>query len=78
MNPEHAVGAVVKLICDDLTDDEIAAMNLCIQLGTDPRQAMGYEKAKSLFTTLGHNGIPEAHQLTRDYMFAETVRRLKP
>ena len=61
MNTDHIVGAAVKLNCDQLTDAELAAMNICIQLGTDPRKVMGYEKAKPLFTT-----IPTPRQISSD------------
>ena len=66
------------LTCDLLSDDEIAAMNICIQLGTDPRGVIGYEKAKSLFTTRTADGIPQAHELTRQCMATITMNRLKP
>ena len=78
MNPEHAAGAVVMMICDELTDDEIAAMNICVQLGTDPRPVMGYEKAKALFTTEAGDGTPLAHDLTRQCMANATFARLRP
>lgn len=76
MNPEHAAGAVVKINCDLLNDDELAAMNICVQLGTDPRKAMGYEKAKPLFTSVTHDGIPQAHDLTKQCMASIVMDRL--
>ena len=76
MNPEHLVRAAIKTSCDKLTDDELAAMNLCAQLGTDPRQAMGWEKAKPLFTERTHEGIPQVHDLTRRCLAAEALENV--
>jgi len=76
MNTDQIVWATVKLNCDQLTDNELAAMNICVQLGTDPRQVMGYEKAKPLFTN-DLNGIPQAHNLTRQCMASIVMDRFK-
>ena len=75
MNPEHLVRAAIKTSCDKLTDDELAAMNLCAQLGTDPRQARGWEKAKPLFTETADD-VPRAHDLVKRCMAAEALDRL--
>ena len=75
MNPEHLVKAAIKTSCDKLTDDELAAMNLCAQLGTDPRQAWGWEKAKPIFTETV-DGIPQAHDLVKRCMASIAMDRL--
>lgn len=76
MNPEKLVGAAVKVSCDALADSELAAMNICAQLNTDPRQVMGWEKAKPLFTERTHDGTPQVHDLTRRCMASIVMDRL--
>ena len=75
MNPEHLVRAAIKVNCDKLTDDELLAMNLCAQLGMDPRQDWGWEKAKPLFTEIV-DGIPQVHDLTRRCMASIVLDQL--
>lgn len=56
--------AIVKLACEGLTDLELAAINNCGQVDWDPRDVLGYEKVKHLFTEGGgmrmHTDIKEA------------------
>jgi hypothetical protein len=72
MNPEEIVIAAASLVLEELTLDELAAMNSAAQLGTDPRGCNGWDKASSLFTIIAADGTPQAHQLVKD-AFAATV-----
>lgn len=57
------MAATVSLICDELTDPELAALNLVAQLGGSPYgRVFDYEKVKSLFTDT--NGT-EMHSETK-------------
>lgn len=42
--------ASVRMVARHLTTQEMAALFTAVSLGSDPRQVIGYEKAKSLFT----------------------------
>ena len=75
MDELQMVGSAVLLCTDKMTDAELAAMNLCIQWGSDPRPVMGYEKAGPLFTT-EVAGVPQAHELTKQAMAAIVMQRL--
>lgn len=45
------MAAVVATIANDLTDDELRALNLCAQLGTNPRgRIFDYDTVAPLFT----------------------------
>lgn len=51
----------VRLVTNQLTDDELVAINMAGLLGTNPVGVMGYEKARTLFTE--QNGT-RMHSLT--------------
>lgn len=40
----------VKMMCNQLTDEELNALCMVALMGNDPRHIIGYEKVKSLFT----------------------------
>lgn len=63
----------VQLICDKLDDYELAAMALCAVRGGDPREHVGWGRAKSLFSLTF--GTPEALPLVAQYMMREAVKR---
>lgn len=56
--------AVVALVCERLTDIELAAINNVAQVDWNPRMAVAYEKIKHLFTEGGgmrmHTDVKEA------------------
>lgn len=39
------IAALVKMVTEDWTDAELAGMNLCAQLGMDPRGRNAHDKA---------------------------------
>jgi hypothetical protein len=41
---------VVSLACENLTDEELIALNLAVALEIDPRNTLGYDKVSSLFS----------------------------
>jgi hypothetical protein len=60
MNDEQAV---VAMVAQDLTDEELAALNLCAQLDQNPHgRIFDYEKVSGLFTENGkmHTATKEA------------------
>ncbi|QBQ73167.1 hypothetical protein kac65v162_gp137 [Nodularia phage vB_NspS-kac65v162] len=74
MNPELAVAAVANLSISDLSDDELVALNLVIQLGNpDIKNVMGYEKVKTLFT---ENNGTRCHSLVEDAFSRAVLQRL--
>lgn len=76
MDPEYLVFAAAKLTIDELSDDELVTMNLCAQHGNDPRKCIGYEKAKSLFTSEDANGMPVMHEMVKDILAQVVMERL--
>ena len=74
---ENVMGAAVKLVCDGLSDDELLAMNICAQLGTDPRPCTGWEKAKPLFTSRSAGGTPLVRSVTQEWMASVVLQRLE-
>jgi hypothetical protein len=40
----------VRYICSKLSNDELIFINIAVSSGVDPRDAPGYNKARSLFT----------------------------
>lgn len=42
---EATIAALAKMATEDWTDAELTGMNLCAQLGTDPRGRLGHDKA---------------------------------
>lgn len=40
----------VKLAIDQLTDEELLALIVAVNVGKDPRNIIGYDKVKGLFT----------------------------
>ena len=66
------MSAIVSLACKNLSDDEVLALNLAAQLGTDPRGVLGYDKVNYLFTE--QNGT-RMHAETKDALAAVIVQR---
>lgn len=46
---QNTVLKTISLITDRLNDEEFLAISNAILLGTDPRQSLGYKKARGLF-----------------------------
>lgn len=55
--------AAANMVCDELTDSELAGVGMVGLLGSDPRAKRWYEKAKPLFTE--QNGT-RMHEVTRE------------
>ena len=72
---ERAVYAAVKITADTMTDEELAAVNLAMQLDYDPTVVRGFEKAKHLFTEKQGKG---AHALTKEAFARIVLSRLVP
>jgi hypothetical protein len=69
-----ATALTVKLICNNLTDDELAALNLVAQLDSNPhKRAFDFEKVAPLFTQ--HNGT-RMHDETKKALAAVVRARL--
>ena len=64
-NIELIAIAVANITIDNLTDDELLALNICAQLDTDPRQVMGYERLGHALFTDNSSTYPRVHDLTR-------------
>ena len=67
--------AAVNMAISDLTVDELVALNLVAQLGTDPRPTLCWPAAEPLFTEKDAAGVPRLHQATKDAIAAAVVRR---
>lgn len=67
----NPLGLEVEFVAKQLTDQELAALNIVMQSDTDPRRAIGYKKAESLFNQQ-KGGIPVAHRGVKD-IFAQIV-----
>lgn len=50
MNPEIAVLIGVKLMCSQLTDDELTGLNSITIFGGNPKAQSWYKKVSALFT----------------------------
>lgn len=61
-HPEKMVIVLATMTINELTDDELAALNLAVQLDADPRRVLGYEKAVSLFTEGNGTRIHDSRQ----------------
>jgi hypothetical protein len=63
MNDKQQMQANMAAVVQDLTDEELAALNLCAQLDQDPHgRIFDYKKVSSLFTENGkmHTATKEA------------------
>ncbi len=65
------VKALVKRFTDQMTIDELAAINLAVLLGSSPEGTIGYDKAKGLFS-----GGDKMHSTTARAFKHEVSRRL--
>ncbi len=63
----------VSLVCDQLSDTELAGLNLVAQLDQDPHNKSFYDKAESLFT---ENNGTKMHQETKLALAAVARGRL--
>lgn len=61
-NIENMLVAVISFACERLEDYELAALNLVVHSGFDPRPVMGYEKVKHLFS---ENDRTKMHEETK-------------
>ena len=66
--------SVISVSCTDLTDREMMALCLSLQLGTDPRQIKGYEKVRELYTE--ENGT-RMHEATKKGFLSLCAARLQ-
>ena len=77
--PEAIAGLIsvgVKLTCDQLTDQELAALNLAVNFpGFNPRNLPFYSKVSSLFTLDDGNA---AHEEAKAALASIVLRRLSP
>lgn len=73
MNPEEAVGVQVQIVVDQLTDEELVALNMAVLLDSNPVDVYGYDKAKSLFTEQNKTRM---HSLTKSYFLGASQKRL--
>ena len=73
-DPRITLQATVNFIVNNLTDDELLAVNLAAQLGTNPVGVMGFEKAKALFTE-NRDGHPAVHEEIRAALFRAVSKR---
>jgi len=76
MDSEMIMAMVVSTVVSRLTDDELATVNLVMQLDQDPRNIECYGKAACLFTQDTGKGYNLAHALTKQAVLRETTRRL--
>jgi len=67
--------AVMTLATDALTDEELAGLNLCVQLGHDPRTRPWYAKIAYVFDQAGGTAM---HEESRAALLAITLKRLRP
>ncbi len=70
---DQVMAAVVSLVARNLTDDEMIALNLAMQLDSNPTHVMGYEKAKPLFT---ENNGTKAHDEAKRIFYALLMKRI--
>lgn len=71
---QEAMTLVVYSICEELTDAELAALNIVAQLGTDPyNRLFDYNTVSPLFT---ENNGTRMHQATKDAVARITMMRL--
>ncbi len=87
LDPDQILRAAVNMVAKSLTDDELASINIAMQLKQDPRGVIGYEKVKHLFTaqaqvedpfTHTSEVIPVAHQATQEAFEGIVLKRLPP
>lgn len=78
MNENQMMGimaTVVDMICDKLTDLELAVLNNCVQLDSDPHgRLFDYETVKMLFT---ENNGTRAHDVTKEALARVVNARLE-
>ena len=69
------MATVVAMIANDLTDDELRALNLCAQLGTNPHgRIFDYDTVAPLFTAA--NGT-RMEQATKEALARVVVARFR-
>lgn len=76
MAEPQPVQALTNLIVSELSNDELLALNLAAQLGSNPQHVMGYEKARALFTET-RDGHPALHDVARDALARSAAERFK-
>lgn len=65
--------AAVKAALEKLTDEELDFMSLAVDFGNDPREVVGYEKVKCIFTEC--DGAEMSEEVKQ--AFGEIVHNLK-
>jgi len=75
MDPERMAIVAATLSIRRLTDEELAAMNIAVQLDMDPREVTGYDKVSGCFTCLTTKGYSPAHDLVKQAFAEEAGRR---
>lgn len=75
--PEQMIVAAVRAITSELKTSELVGVNLCMQLGSDPRYLAYYDKVAVLFDSKDSDGIPVAHDLTRRAVFMAVKQRIE-
>lgn len=74
-NPKVILRVSVGFVAKELSNDELAALNLVVQLDSDPRHVMGYDKARALFTET-RDGHPSTHAAVKDALASIALARL--
>lgn len=69
--------AVVQMVVSEMTLIEANTINLCLMLGTNPVDRMGYDKAKPLFTEDGGTKMHADTQRVFQAIVSKMVREAK-
>lgn len=73
---ERIMVASVGVVTNTLSDEELAALNLCVQLDMDPHgRIFDYDAVQSLFT---EDGRTRTHDATKEALARIVNRRLAP
>jgi hypothetical protein len=75
ISPGRGIQAAVLMTTSQLTDQELAAVNITMQLNQDPRHCSWYHKAQCLFTET-KGDIPAAHQAVKETVLQIAHKRL--
>ena len=67
--------SVVSLATADLSNDELATLNLCTVLGSDPRGRLGADKYLHLFDATDATGKPVMNDETKRAIAAVVAQR---
>ncbi len=71
-----SLAAMVEIATEHMSDSDLAALNLCAQMGTDPRnRVFDFQQVEYLFTET-RNGIPCMHEEMRRALASVLLQRL--